>query len=275
MKPLAPVLPASHKGFCDSHCHMDPDVFGDDQGVDDAVWRALDAGVTRLISIGSGATPQAIANATRASSRHASVWATAGVHPHDASAWSPAMADALRELASGPRLVAFGEMGLDYHYDLSPRDAQRAAFRAQIRLALDLAMPIVIHDRESGGETQAILEEEGAYAGAGVLYHCFTGTVPEMSRIVALGGYISVPGIVTFKSAGQMRQVAASVPVDRLLIETDSPYLTPVPYRGSRNEPALVPWVAAAVAHERKMALEDLALYTWENAGTFFRLPVV
>ena len=201
--------------------------------------------------------------------RHEGVWFTAGVHPHDASRWEADVEAALRALVGHPRLVALGEMGLDFHYDLSPREAQRAVFRAQIRLALEVGLPIVIHDRSSEGETLRILEEEGAFAGR-VLYHCYTGDRAHMRAIVANGGYVSIPGIVTFKNADETRAVAAEVPAERLLVETDSPFLAPVPFRGKKNEPALVRVVADAVAELRGIAPEELAALTTANALRFY-----
>lgn len=257
----------------DSHCHLDPEVYGDEAAVDAVVARAREAGVGRMIAIGSGHDLAGLARAAAVAERHAGVWATAGVHPHDAKDWSPQSEAALRSLANHPRLVALGEMGLDFHYDSSPRDAQRIVFRHQLRLALELGLPIVVHDRESAGESLAILLEEGAFSGAGVLYHCFTGTRPEMEAIVGHGGLVSIPGIVTFKNAAEMREVARAVPEDRYLVETDSPYLTPVPFRGTKNEPARVALVAAAVAQVRGQSVDQVARTSAANAARFFRLP--
>jgi TatD DNase family protein len=162
-------------------------------------------------------------------------------------------------------------MGPDFHYDMSPRDEQRACFRAQIKLALAVNKPIVIHDRESNDETFDILVEEGAFAGT-VLFHCFTGTVPAMQAIVAHGGFISIPGIVTFKNADVMRDVTRACPADRLLVETDSPFLTPIPHRGKKNEPAYVALVAAKVAELRGVFLGDLVASTAANTTRVFGL---
>lgn len=270
MKPPTPTLSAGHVGFFDSHCHIDTDVYGED--TDGVVSRAHAAGVTRMVCIGAGYGVEGIARAVDLAQRHDSVWASIGVHPHDARVWTDELGLGLRDLAARPRVVALGEMGLDFHYDSSPRDDQRRAFRAQLRLARELDLPVVIHDRESQGETQAILEEEGSFDGAGVLYHCFTGDVAAMARIVSAGGFLSLPGIITFKNAEAMKQVAREVPADRFLIETDSPYLTPVPFRGTRNEPCLVPWVAACVGSLRGITLDEVAETTWKNAVHFFRL---
>lgn len=258
--------------FTDSHCHLDPDVFGGDAGVDAAIARARLSGVTRMVTIGSGYEPACMARAAAVAERHPDVWFTIGVHPHDAKHWTPAVADAIAELAAHEKCVAIGEMGLDFHYDNSPRDVQRSCLREQIRLSLRLNKPIVIHDRESLGETLAILIDERAFAGAGVLYHCFTGDVVAMNQIVANGGYVSIPGIVTFKTAQEMRVVATEAPLDRLLIETDSPFLTPIPHRGKKNEPAYVALVGAKVAELRGMAVPDLAAAATANTVRFFGL---
>jgi TatD DNase family protein len=167
-----------------------------------------------------------------------------------------------------------GEMGLDFYYDNSPRDVQRTVFRHQIRRARELNMPIIIHDRDSDGETMAILDEEDAWSKCGVVYHCFTGTVETMTKIVERGGFVSIPGIVTFKNAAQMREVASTVPLERLFIETDSPFLTPAPFRGKRNEPARVGLVAEKIAELRDVDAEYVAEVTWKNASRFFGLEV-
>jgi len=255
--------------YTDSHCHLDPDVYGGDAGVDAVVDRARDAGVGTMVTIGSGYGAPCAEAAVRVAERHPDVWCTVGLHPHDAKLWDDALRARLMELARHPRCVAFGEMGLDFHYYLSPRNVQRRVLRAQIAAALEVGRPIVIHDRESDGETLAILQEEGAFGG-GVLFHCFTGDVALMERIVADGGYISIPGIVTFKNAGSMREVARQVPLDRLLVETDSPFLTPVPHRGTQNEPARVVLVADFVAGLRDLDRAELARVTSANARRFY-----
>lgn len=264
---------AGDPGLFDSHCHLDPSVYGDDDGVDQVVARARLAGVRRMVNIGCGTDAEAFERALAVAERHDCVWATAGTHPHDASRFSAQTEAALRRVAPHPRLVALGEIGLDFHYDSSPRDQQREVLRAQIRLALELALPIIVHDRESQAETFQILKDEQAFSGAGLLYHCFTGTVAEMWAIVEAGGYVSIPGIVTFKNAGVMREVAAAVPEDRYMVETDSPYLTPVPFRGQKNEPGRVVLVGAAVAAARGVQAHEVARQSWQNASRFFRLP--
>lgn len=255
----------------DTHCHLDPKSYGGDAEVDAVVARALESGVTRMVTIGSGYGPECMGRAASVARRHPQVWFSAGIHPHDASHWSDEQEAAMRAHATDPRCVALGEMGLDFHYDMSPRPVQREAFRAQIRLALELGKPIIIHDRDSEGETLRTLDEEGAFAGR-VLYHCYTGGVAHMREITDRGGWISIPGIVTFKNGGEMRDVAAAVPEDRLLIETDSPFLTPVPFRGKRNEPARVVHVADKVAELRGMSVQALAALTTANGLRFYGL---
>lgn len=258
--------------WTDTHCHLDSDTYGGDSAVDEVVGRARAAGVSRMVTIGSGYGATCIAHARSVAERHPDVWFTAGLHPHDASQWGPEVIGWIREAASHPRCVAVGEMGLDFHYDKSPREAQRGCLRAQIALALELALPIIIHDRETDGETLRVLDAEGAFEGR-VLYHCYTGGVAHAREIVARGGFVSIPGIVTFKSAGEMLDVARDVPDDRLLVETDSPFLTPVPHRGTRNEPARVVLTGARVAELRGVSPAALASLTTANAARFYGLP--
>jgi TatD DNase family protein len=255
--------------FTDSHCHLDPDVYGGEEGVDAAIARARAEGVTRMITIGSGYSLPSAERARDVARRHSDVWFTVGVHPHDAKDWDAETPGRLEMLFADDRCVALGEMGLDFHYDNSPRDVQRSVLRQQIRLSMRIGAPIIIHDRESDGETLRILDEEGAFSG-GVLYHCYTGDLAHMREITSRGGYISIPGIVTFKNAEVMREVAASVPEDQLLVETDSPFLTPIPFRGQKNEPARVALVARKVAELRGVSPEALAELTTRNTVRFF-----
>ncbi len=256
----------------DSHCHLDTDAFDGAEGVDAAVDRAREEGVERMLAIGSGYGFDSAVRAIAVAERHSDVWASVGIHPHDAQLWTEENWTMMETFTAHPRVVAMGEMGLDYHYDNSPRPIQRQVFRHQIRRAKALGKPIIIHDRDSDGETMAILDEEEAWSGCGVVYHCFTGTVELMETIVGRGGYVSIPGIVTFKNAGHMRDVAAQVPDDRFFIETDSPFLTPVPFRGKRNEPARVGLVAEKIAELRGVETRQVAEQTWKNASRFFGL---
>jgi TatD DNase family protein len=246
--------------WIDNHCHLDPGAAGDE-----AVAAASAAGVERLITVGTEAahSREAIAIA----SRHDSVWATAGVHPHDATEGI----DGIVELLGSPEVVAVGECGLDYHYDHSPRAVQRTVFAQQIGLAKEHDLALVIHTREAWDDTFAILAAEGVPERT--VFHCFTGGPDEARRCLDLGAHLSFSGIVTFPSAGDLREAAVLCPLDRLLVETDSPYLTPVPHRGSKNRPALVPLVGAAVAEAKSVALEEVAEASWKAASGLYRLP--
>lgn len=255
--------------YMDSHCHLDPSVYGGDREVDAVIHRARSAGVTRMTTIGSGYGLAGAEAAVGVAERHDNVWCTVGLHPHEAKDWA-AVRDRLIALAASPKVVAFGEMGLDFHYDLSPRDVQRRVLREQIAVAGDLGLPITIHDRDSDGETLDILDQESAFSNGGVLFHCYCGDVPMMERIVARGGYIAIPGIVTFKNAGLMREVALAVPEDRVLVETDSPFLTPIPHRGQQNEPQFVSLVSDFVADLRGVDRAGFARLTADNACRFY-----
>ena len=213
-------------------------------------------------------------------------YAAVGVHPHDAKTLTEDSFKALNELIKAPKVIALGEIGLDYYRDLSPRDVQRGAFRKQLRLALDTGMPIIIHDRDSGGETLKILEEEGAFSDerraafppnpetgtpdARVLLHCFSGSAEQAIEYIRLGCTISIAGPVTYKNNKKTVRVAEDIPLAHMLIETDSPYLTPEPFRGKPNEPAYVEYVARKIAELRGLSYEEIANATLENAKRFF-----
>lgn len=257
--------------WTDAHCHLNPSAFDGDDGVDATIARARAAGVTRMVTIGAGYGVMGMQAACAVANRHPDVWFTVGVHPHDAKDWDRAVIAQIEALAAHPRCVAIGEMGLDFHYDLSERDTQRRCLTEQVALARRLAKPIVIHDRESDNETLAMLEALGAFE-VGVVFHCFAGDVDDMRRVVDLGGYVSIPGIVTFKKPGHLLDVAAAVPADRYMVETDSPYLAPIPHRGRRNEPAYVVRTGEAVARARGVAPELVAAESAANAARFFGL---
>jgi TatD DNase family protein len=221
--------------WLDSHCHIPADA------ADDVVAEARAAGVGTMVTVGCdrASSQEALAVA----GRFADVHATVGLHPHEARFG----VDTIRDLFDGPvRPVAVGECGLDHHYDHSPRDAQREAFAAQVALAHELDLPLVIHTREAWDETFDVLDAEGVPART--IFHCFTGGPDEARRCLDRGAYVSFSGIVTFKGAPEVREAAALVPLDRTLVETDSPYLAPVPHRGKPNRPAWVPFVGARLA---------------------------
>jgi len=255
----------------DSHCHLDPQTYGGDSGVDEVIATAVAAGVTRMLTVGSGYGEGSAARAVDVASRHPGVvWASVGLHPHDASLLTDHVASELYELAQQPVVVAYGEIGLDFYYDNSPREIQRQAFVRQIHMAQELNLPIIIHDRDSAGECLEILKKEGAFEAAGVLYHCYASDVEHMHEVVEAGGHISIPGVVTFKKSDLTRAVARAVPSDRLHVETDAPFLTPVPLRGRRNEPCHVALTLDYIAQLRELEPSELAEQCTQNSMRFF-----
>lgn len=245
--------------WTDNHCHLAPGA-----PAAEAVAEAAAAGVERLVVVGTDAAQSR--ESIEVARAHDGVWATVGVHPHDATEGIEGILPLLDE----PEVVAVGECGLDYHYDHSPRPTQREVFAAQIALAHERELPLVIHTREAWDDTFAILASEGAPART--VFHCFTGGPVEAERGLEIGASLSFSGIVTFPSADDVRAAAAICPLDRVLVETDSPYLTPVPHRGQRNRPALVPLVGAAVAAAAGSGLDEVAEATWRNAERFYGL---
>lgn len=244
--------------WIDNHCHLpnDPDAAAE------AVAVAKEAGVTKLIDVGTDLdrSREAIARAAMFDC----VWATVGLHPHDASDGIAGIA----ELIAEDGVVAIGECGLDYHYDHSPRDAQRAMFAEQIRLAHEHALPLVIHSRSAWDDTFDVLRAESMPPRT--VFHCFTGGPGEAEIALEFGALLSFSGIVTFKSATELRAAAEVCPLDRLMVETDSPYLTPEPHRGQPNRPSLVTLVGEKIAEVKEISIEDVATTTTENATAFY-----
>ncbi len=256
----------------DSHCHIAEPEFETDRS--DVIARAAASDVTTLVCVGATGPVAANAGAVALAGRHGPVEivATVGIHPHNASEADDAAFALLTRLAQNPGVVGVGETGLDYHYDHSPRPAQREAFARTIQLARTLGLPLVVHVREAHADAVDILGAEGAPEG---VIHCFTGNRDDARRYLDLGFHISVAGIVTFKNADSLREAVRAVPLDRLLIETDSPYLAPIPHRGRRNEPAHVRLVAEGVATTRNEPFATVADATTANARRLFRLPPV
>jgi TatD DNase family protein len=256
----------------DSHCHLADETFAAD--LDDVIRRCRDAGLERVMVILEAGNAKEAAQAARVEQLWPGVCCSIGVHPHQAHQFAddPPRAGqvVLEQFAATPSARAVGEIGLDYHYDYSPREVQHAVFRAQIRAALELDRPVVIHTREADEDTVAILHEEGEGRLRGVL-HCFTGTPALRDAGLALGFYVSLAGILTFPKAADLRETARGVPLDRLLTETDSPFLAPVPYRGKRNEPAYVSRVVETLAEMHQAPAADLARQTAANFHTLFR----
>jgi TatD DNase family protein len=242
----------------DSHCHLDLPQFDHDR--DAAIARAREAGVEQMLIVGELDEELGLGGVTRAvelAERHGFP-CSGGVHPHQARLYEAKAEDLLRGLAREGRIRAIGEIGLDFHYDYSPRDAQQAAFRRQLRLARELRLPVIVHTREADRETAAILEQEEADEIGGVI-HCFTGSRELAERALVLGFCISFSGIVAFPRAETIQELARTLPLERLLVETDAPFLAPPPHRGKRNEPAFVVEVARHVARLRGQPLQELA----------------
>jgi TatD DNase family protein len=255
----------------DSHCHLAGDEFTGD--LEPVIDRAIAAGVSgALVILGAEDGPE-LARANDVSRAWESVRFSVGVHPHSAGKFAEHPAGAADQVRTAieaqPLTRALGEIGLDYHYDFSPRDVQQQVFREQIRLARTLRLPIVIHTREAEDDTFQILEEEGANEIGGV-FHCFTGDREMARRCLDIGFHLSLAGIVTFPRALELKEVARIVPLDRLLIETDSPFLAPVPHRGKRNEPAHVARVAEVIAELRRMTAEEVGQATHNNHARLF-----
>lgn len=264
--------------FVDSHAHVSTERFAEDRAA--VLARAREAGLVGIVDVGCDLASSEAAAALAAV--EPLVWAAVGIHPHDAKDWDEHTADALRALAARPRVVAIGETGLDFHYDRSPRDVQRRVFREQLRLARELDLPAVLHVREAYDEALGILDEEAARdtpqaAGTGALRgvaHCFTGNAEQALGFVRRGFAVSFTGVVTFKSARDVQEAARVVPRELLMVETDCPYMAPVPLRGKRCEPAFVVHTARAIAALRGEPERDLARATAENAARLFGLTL-
>ena len=244
----------------DSHCHMDDKQFDPDR--DEVIARARDAGVERMMAIGTGNGPPDLECALRLARQHDFIYATVGVHPHDAAKATPETFAAMEVLAGDTKVLAIGEIGLDYHYDFSPRDVQREVFVAQLKLAARAGKPIVIHTREAWEDTLLVLREH--WSGAGII-HCFSGGAAEARQALDLGFYLSFGGVITFPKAEALREAARMAPEDRLLVETDAPYLAPVPKRGKRNEPAFMVETVRRLAEVRGTSPERIAETTTAN----------
>jgi TatD DNase family protein len=251
----------------DSHCHLDfPDFAGDLDGV---VERARAAGVERMITIGTRVSKAA--GVAAIAEKYEDVFFTVGTHPHEAAGEGAEDFAAMREFARHPRCVGIGEAGLDYHYDNAPRDVAERVFRGQIKLARELDLPLVIHTRDADDDMAAILAQEMGQGRFRALLHCFTGSRELAETALGLGLFISFSGVVTFKKSEGLRAIARGAPLDRILVETDAPYLAPTPYRGRRNEPAFVVDTARVIAEARGLDLDTLAEATRANTHTIFR----
>jgi TatD DNase family protein len=258
--------------FVDSHAHICGEEYDADRS--EVIARAREAGVGAILNIGSGEPASGIfERAVCVAEEYENVYAAIGVHPHDARLFDKSVAARIKELIKeSSRIIAIGEIGLDYHYDHSPRDMQREVFAAQLRMARELSLPVIIHSREAELETIEILREECMKGACGGVMHCFGGG-PQMAKdALELNFMISFAGNLTFKNAFNLRDVARDVPLENLLIETDCPYLTPVPFRGKRNEPARVVEVAQQLAQLKELPLEEIGRLTSRNFARVFNL---
>ncbi len=263
--------------FVDSHAHLEGEQFDTDR--EQMLVRARETGVERIVAIGSGTGPGSLDCAIKLAEKYEFIYATIGIHPHEAKLASGADFQELEQLAKCPKVIACGEIGLDYFYDHSPRDVQQRVFLKQLDLAKAAKLPIVIHCRPSQDSENAwedclnLLQEHWASNGLGGILHCFTGTWAHAKRALDIGFMISFAGNVTFPKAQQIRDAAKEVPLDRMLIETDSPFLAPVPHRGKRNEPAFVKEVARQLGELRGLSTEEIGRLTAQNFYRFFSLP--
>jgi TatD DNase family protein len=270
--------------FIDSHCHIDGPEYDVDR--EEVITRAHDAGVMTMLNVGTGDPHSgAFERAVELAEKREEIYCAVGVHPHDAKLFDDAAEQRLIDLANQcARVIAWGEIGLDYHYDHSPRDIQREVFRRQLRIARSLSLPVVIHSREADGDTIEILREQlggtdvspvnhaqdvRPTSPAGVL-HCFGGSLNMAQQAIDLGFYVSFAGNLTFKKADDLRAIARALPIDRLLVETDCPYLTPVPFRGKRNEPARVVETAKFLADLKGLSADEIGLVTSQNFAQLF-----
>ena len=260
--------------FVDSHCHIDGAEYDADR--EDVISRARDAGVTTMLNVGTGDPHSgAFERAVELAEKHKDIYAAVGVHPHDAKLFTDRAEQRLLDLVKqSKRVIAWGEIGLDYHYDHSPRDVQREVFARQLRRARSLELPLIIHSREADDDTIAILRAELTDYERGGVMHCFGGSVGMARSAIELGFFISFAGNLTFKKAEDLREIARQLPLDRILIETDCPYLSPVPFRGKRNEPARVVETARCLAELHGKALADIGNITSENFAKLFRVEL-
>jgi TatD DNase family protein len=265
--------------FVDSHAHLDGKQFDSDR--EQVITGAREAGVRTMVAIGNGEGPPTLDAGVRLAEQYDFIYATVGIHPHEAKLATEESYTEMERLARHPKVIAWGEIGLDYFYDHSPRDIQQQVFTRQMELAAAAKIPIVIHCRPSDGNDDAwqdclrLIEEQWASKGIGGILHCFTGTWPHAKRALDMGFMISFAGNITFPKAQQIRDAALEVPLDRMLIETDSPYLAPVPHRGKRNEPAFVKNTAAKLGELRNLSAEEIGELTSRNFYEFFKLSEI
>jgi TatD DNase family protein len=265
--------------FVDSHAHLDGKQFDSDR--EQVIARARDVGVQAMVAIGNGDGPPTLDAGIQLAEKYPFMFATIGIHPHEARLADDAAYRTMEQLARHPKVIAWGEIGLDYHYDHSPRVTQKQVFAQQMELAAVAKLPIVIHCRPSDGSDDAwedclsMIQDHWAPNGLGGILHCFTGNWPQAKRALEMGFMISFAGNLTFPKAQQIRDAALEVPLDRMLIETDSPYLAPVPHRGKRNEPAFVRETARKLGELRGLSMDKIGDRTSRNFYNFFKLAEI
>jgi TatD DNase family protein len=252
--------------FVDSHCHLDDRQYTEDREV--VIERAFAAGLQYMLAIGTGEGPPDLETAVRLADKHAGIMATVGVHPNDAGKVTDSTLSGVEELLHHPKVAALGEIGLDYHWD-TPKEIQLPLFRDQLALAANANKPVIIHTRDAWEDTLAVLRSDWAGTGLPCIMHCFTGNVEQAEECLELGFYLAFGGVATFPKASEIREAARITPADRLLLETDAPYLAPVPYRGKRNEPAYVVHTAQVLSRVRNCTPEELGT---ETSSTFERI---
>lgn len=253
--------------FFDSHAHIDGEKFDRDRDL--VLSRAKANGIDYIMN--PGADFESSVRAVALAQKYEMVYAAVGIHPHDASSLDDGLLMMIEALTKKPKVQAIGEIGLDFHYDFSPRDTQRHWFIEQLRLARRLKLPVIVHDREANQETFDTLRKEQAFE-TGVLMHCYSGSAELAREYVKLGGYISIAGPVTFKNSRKLIEVVEAVPLERLMIETDSPYLTPEPFRGKRNESLYVKYICEKIAQIKGIDVTEAAEATTKNAKEYFKI---
>ena len=263
------MVQQSSLGLIDSHAHIQGKEYTGETAA--VIQRAGEAGVEQIIVVGGAGDMSSNTAAVALAESCANLYATVGMHPHDAKDVGEEELQKLKKLIAYPKVIAVGETGLDYYYNHSPREVQRRVFAQFIRLAEETGLPLVVHERDAASEAVEILRNEGAGNIRGVI-HCFTGDYDSARNYLDLGFYLSFTGIITFKNAEPLRQVVSKVPLDRMFVETDSPYLTPVPHRGKRNEPAYVRFVAETLAEVKGVELAEVARVTSANVKKLFRI---
>ena len=252
--------------FVDSHCHLDDRQYAEDRAA--VIERAFAAGLRYMLAIGTGEGPPDLQAAVRIAEKHPGIFATVGVHPNDAGKLTDSTLSGVEELLHHPKVAALGEIGLDYHWD-TPKEIQLPLFRDQLALAANANKPVIIHTRDAWKDTLAVLRSDWAGTGLPCVMHCFTGNVEQAEECLELGFYLAFGGVATFPKASEIREAARITPADRLLLETDAPYLAPVPYRGKRNEPAYLVHTAQVLSRVRNCTPEELGTQT---SSTFERI---